>query len=98
MTIALNNYEQKVHIGSDFLYKDLKEIDEQEGLYTEGDSLLFQFYCGNWSASVQRMKDNFIEWRDLLDYLEEHEVWNDTHGHFDRSFWGELGAALARKD
>ena len=41
---------------SDFLYQKLEEVDEQEGLYTEGYSLLMQFYCGNWSASVQRMR------------------------------------------
>jgi len=81
---------------NDFLYQKLEEIDEQEGLYTEGDSLLMQFYCGNWSASVQRMRDEFIRWEELLEYVDEHEEWNDQHGHFDRHFWGELGASLAR--
>jgi hypothetical protein len=81
---------------TEFLYQKLEEIDEQEGLYTEGDALLFQFYCGNWSASVQRMRDENIRWEELLDYVDEHEEWNDQHGHFDRHFWGELGASLAR--
>ena len=81
---------------SDFLYQKREEVDEQEGLYTEGDSLLMQFYCGNWSASVQRMRDENIRWEELLDYVDEHEEWNDQHGHFDRHFWGELGASLAR--
>ena len=81
---------------TEFLYQKLEEIDEQEGLYTEGDALLFQFYCGNWSASVQRMRDENVRWEELLDYVDEHEEWNDQHGHFDRHFWGELGASLAR--
>lgn len=45
---------------TEFLYQKLEEIDEQEGLYTEGDALLFQFYCGNWSASVQRNHDQYV--------------------------------------
>ena len=99
---------------SDFLYQKLEEIDEQheslkteefcflENLQTEGDALLFQFYCGNWSASVQRMRDENVSWRDLLQYIEEGELespdgdWSQSHGHFDRAFWGELADTLAR--
>jgi hypothetical protein len=42
------------------------------------------------------MRDENIRWEELLDYVDEHEEWNDQHGHFDRHFWGELGASLAR--
>ena len=80
---------------TEFLYQKLEEIDEHEGLYTEGDALLMQFYCGNWSASVQRMRDENIRWEELLEYTDEHEEWNDQHGHFDRHFWGTLAESLA---
>lgn len=89
---------------SDFLYKKLddEDLNEDEQLYTEGDALLYQFYCGNWSASVQRMRDENVSWRDLLHYIEDDEdspdvdLWAHSHGHFDRAFWGELADTLAR--
>ena len=89
---------------SDFLYQKVKpeDFNEDEQIHTEGDALLFQFYCGNWSASVQRMRDENVSWRDLLRYIEDGEeapdvdLWAHSHGHFDRAFWGELADTLAR--
>ena len=90
---------------SDFLYQKVKpeDFNEDEQIHTEGDALLFQFYCGNWSASVQRMRDENVTWRDLLQYIEEGELdspvedlLSHSHGHFDRAFWGELADTLAR--
>ena len=93
--------KQPEPIGLQWLEVNLDGIEfyNDEHLYTQGDSLVNQFYCGNWSASVQEMKDNYIRWDDLLTYIENHEVWEDYLGkgeHFDHSFWGELGFALGR--
>ena len=43
------------------------EVNEEEAIYTVGDSLLYQFYCGNWSASVKEMTDNNYSTIDILD-------------------------------
>lgn len=87
--------------GVDYLNAELSQdyIDKDEGLYTEGESLVYQFYCGNWSASVQVMKDRFIEWHELLDFIDSHEIWKaelEIHKHFGHEFWGELGYALGK--
>lgn len=56
------------------LYNELPmdEVMEDERIYTVGDSLLNQFYNGNWSDSVQEMVDNNISTNDLLQYIETH--------------------------
>ena len=33
------------------------EQNEDEGIFTVGNSLAFQFYCGNWSHTVKEMKE-----------------------------------------
>ena len=81
--------------------KENQGAEPEEHFSFEGDSLVWQFFNGNWSASVQRMRDNNVSWRDLLSYMEEHEIWQEDLGtgtHFDNAFWGELGAELARRD
>ena len=94
--------KQKELLGLDYLNAELPqdEINYDEMIFTNGDSLIFQFYCGNWSASVQEMKDHFIWWNELLDYMNESETWGEfisNNDHFDNAFWGELGHALGRK-
>lgn len=98
--------KQKEVIGLDWLKLDLPkdEVCEDDLIHTEGDQLIEQFYNGNWSKSVQTMKDNYIRWDELLTYMQEHEIhkgwfqdhqWEDIQG-FDYAFWGELGYALGR--
>ena len=75
--------------------------DLDNSYQTKGDSLVIQFYYGNWSASVQEMKDHYIRWDDLLDYIANHELWNEEghsylDGHFDHAFFGELAFELGR--
>ena len=99
--------KQKELLGLDYLNAELQEddatmtFDEYEvPMFTNGDSLIYQFYCGNWSASVKEMKDHFIWWNELLDYMIESETWCEfisNNDHFDHAFWGELGHALGRK-
>ena len=94
--------KQKELLGLDYLNAELPqdEINHDEMIFTYGDSLIYQFYNGNWSASVQEMKDHFIWWNELLDYMIESETWCEfiSHNdHFDHAFWGELGHALGRK-
>lgn len=94
--------KQKELLGLDYLNAELPqdEINHDEMIFTYGDSLIHQFYNGNWSASVQEMKDHFIWWNELLEYMQEHEVCNSLlvhNDHFDHAFWGELGHALGRK-
>jgi hypothetical protein len=88
-------------LGVDYLNAELSqdEIDIDGGIHTEGESLVYQFYCGNWSPSVQVMKDRVIEWHELLDFIGLHEGWKaelEMHKHFDHEFWGELGYALGK--
>tara|TARA_B100001093_G_scaffold493375_1_gene535494 strand:+ start:360 stop:722 length:363 start_codon:yes stop_codon:yes gene_type:complete len=99
--------KQKELLGLEYLNAELPQdeinydaIEVQADLYTNGDSLIYQFYCGNWSASIQEMKDHFIWWNELLDYMNESETWCEFityNDHFDHAFWGELGYALGRK-
>lgn len=94
--------KQKELLGLDYLNDELSDddYDGDVGLVTKGDTLINQFYNGNWSASVQEMKDHFIWWNELLDYMQDHEIWSDfikENDHFDHAFWGELGHALGRK-
>ena len=103
------NTEYNERINYNFLDVELSkaEMAENEGATPEehfsfeGDALVWQFFNGNWSASVQRMRDNNVTWRDLLTWMEDHEIWCEDLGtgtHFDNAFWGELGAELARRD
>ena len=99
--------KQKELLGLDYLNAELPTDDEtiafdeyELPISKNGDSLIYQFYCGNWSASVQEMKDHFIWWNELLDYMNESEIWREfisNNDHFDHAFWGELGHALGRK-
>ena len=97
------------NIGREWLDQELpeEEMNEYDGsspeeCFThEGETLVWQFYNGNWSASVQRMRDHNVTWNELLTFMEEHEIWQEDLGtgtHFDNAFWGELGSELARRD
>jgi hypothetical protein len=73
------------------------EVNEEEAIYTVGDSLLYQFYCGNWSASVKEMTDNNYSTTDLIKYINSLDAciggWLDW---FDREFFAELGASTVK--
>jgi len=73
------------------------EVNEEEAIYTVGDSLLYQFYCGNWSASVKEMTDNNYSTTDLIKYINSLDGciggWLDW---FDREFFAELGASTVK--
>jgi len=73
------------------------EVNEDEAIYTVGDSLLYQFYCGNWSASVKEMTDNNYSTTDLIKYINSLDDcvggWLDW---FDRDFFAELGASTVK--
>ena len=91
--------------GMDYLNSELPkdEINEDESLYTEGDCVLYQFYCGNWSQTVQRCAENGVFWNDLEEYINEkaneygiHKTESDFFSWFDCSFFGEFGSAIER--
>ena len=91
--------------GMDYLTSDLPkdEVNEDESLYTEGDCVLFQFYCGNFSQTVQRCSDNGVYWNDLEDFISEkaNEYGMDRNegdffSWFDGSFFGEFGSKIER--
>ena len=73
------------------------EVNEDEAIYTVGDFLLYQFYCGNWSASVKEMTDNNYSTTDLIKYINSLDDyvggWLDW---FDRDFFAELGASTVK--
>ena len=73
------------------------EQDQDEAIYTVGDSLLHQFYCGNWSASVKEMTNNFYSVKDLIEYINNQDDcvagWLEW---FDRDFFAELGASTVK--
>jgi len=78
------------------LYNELDELetDEHESIFFVGDSLMYQFYCGNWSASIKEMKEKNISCLELIEYIEnqEDEMGDcDFFKWFDRKFFAELG-------
>mgnify|MGYP003652066438 CR=1 FL=1 len=82
------------------LFNELNELekDEDENIFYEGDSLLYQFYCGNWSASVKEMQEKNISCLELIEYIDEQielEKYTDSEcsflNWFDRKFFAELG-------
>ena len=78
------------------LFNELHELetDEHENIFYVGDSLLYQFYCGNWSSSVKEMQEKNISCLELIEYIDE-QVENmgdcDFFKWFDRKFFAELG-------
>ena len=52
---------------NEFLYnKILAEDAAEEGIETEGDAILHQFYCGNWTQTMAHCVDNRIEPKDFM--------------------------------
>jgi len=91
--------------GMDYLNKALPEdeVSEDEGLYTEGDCILHQFYSGNWRQTLRRCVDNGVYWQELEHYIAEkagelgmERYEGDFFGWFDASFFGEFGASTER--
>ena len=103
--IELITQSKFIPYGLNYLTLELSEdeINDDEPFYTVGDSLINQFYCGNWSNSIKEMQDNYVQWSDLLEYMQDHEIWSEflnnpkvDESYFDHSFWAELGFELAR--
>ena len=82
------------------LFKELKDDERCESWETmRGHNLMNQFFCGNWSASVQEMIDENITGNDLIEFLlddELHEGKTNFNQWFDRSFFLELGKTKVR--
>lgn len=89
----------------DMLYEGLSEddISEDEGIFTEGDMIANQFYCGNFSDAVGYLKDFECRAKDFLQYLEEQaeehgfdSVTDQSfyNGHFSCDFWIALGSEI----
>jgi len=81
-----------------FNYLDEEEQTPQEGIYTIGDSLLYQFYCGNWSATVKEMIENNYSSENLIDYIESIDDFSldGWLSWFDRRFFVELGKSQVK--
>ena len=91
---------------NEFLYnKILAEDAAEEGIETEGDAILHQFYCGNWTQTMTYCVDNRIEPKDLIRYIEEKEhefgkiqfyVWFDREffAEYSYSYWAKKGEAI----
>ena len=47
------------------------EQNEDELIITMGDSILYQFYCGNYGNSIEEMIEEGITPKHLIQYLEE---------------------------
>ena len=80
-------------------------MDEQceEGMiYLVGDSILNQFYNGNWSATVDLMTKELHSIDHLIEYLhnerdEDSEFEGEPYGgFFDNAFFAELGASTVK--
>lgn len=91
--------------GMDYLTRALPEdeVNENEGLYTEGDCVLYQFYCGNWSQTVRRCFENGVYWQELETFIVEkaeelgmERNEGDFFGWFDGAFFGEFGSSTER--
>jgi len=70
------------------------EKNEDESVYTVGDDLMYQFYCGNWSTSTEEMKDKNISCKEFSEYVEHIENELGKCGFtewFDRQFFASLG-------
>ena len=85
------------------LFEDLPmdEQNEDEGTFTLGDALAYQFYrnkCTNWFHTVEEMKDKQISAKDFVDWIknEEEDMGGPTEftKRFDRRFFAELGSAV----
>jgi hypothetical protein len=73
------------------------EQNEDELIFTVGDSLAFQFYCGNWSQTVKEMKDTHISCKDFAEWLEDYEESigeSEFTNWFDRVFFATLGSEV----
>ena len=92
-------------LGLNYLNRALPkdEVNEDESLYTEGDCVLYQFYCGNWSQTVRRCYDNGVYWQELETFISEkaeelgmERYQDDFFGWFDSKFFAEFGANIER--
>tara|TARA_R110002095_G_scaffold84401_3_gene73349 strand:- start:1111 stop:1395 length:285 start_codon:yes stop_codon:yes gene_type:complete len=71
------------------------EQNEDEGIFTIGDSIAYQFFCGNWSSTIKEMKAENISCKDFSQWLEDFEESIgepcDFTKWFDREFFAQLG-------
>ncbi len=84
----------------------LDEQNEDEGIITIADSILNQFYYGNYTDAIAEMLSSGIRPDELATYLEEKAEEYDMavkdmyNGHFDYTLFASIGEtygnALAR--
>jgi hypothetical protein len=80
------------------LYRPLPEDErcEEENIYTEGDSILNQFYLGNFQVAIECMVKSNINAYELLDYVETEDFWADSNYYekFDKKFFIDVAMHL----
>lgn len=73
-----------------------EEQDEDEQIFTIGESIASQFYYGNWNYAVEEMKTYNVTAKEFYLYLEamaekiEGTLSDLYRGHFDTMFFMEL--------
>ena len=90
-------YFANVPIGKEYLnieFKDHEKTEDEED--TQGDSILNQFYYGNWSQTIKECVYYRIEPQILLEYVQDraYEFYGDIpidqesyFSHFDSNFF-----------
>ena len=78
----------------------IEEQDEYDSVYTVGDSILNQFFYGNYSDAIKMMVEDSIEPNELAEYLEDKaeeydmEVKDMYNGHFTMSLFANIGMSF----
>jgi len=79
---------------------DNEDINEDEQVYTVGDSILMSFYYGNYSDGIKELLEYQIRPEELAEYLEDKaEEYNTTvselyNGHFTLSLFSSIGSSF----
>lgn len=73
------------------------EQNEDEGIFTIGDSIAYQFFCGNWSSTIKEMKAENISCKDFSQWLEDFEESIGEPCDFTKWFGREFFAQLGRE-
>ena len=81
----------------------VEEQDEDESIFTYGDEIAYQFYCGNFTDAVGMLREMNMRAKDFLEYLENraedfgyNNICNDEfyNNHFSPEFWIALGSEI----
>jgi len=76
------------------------EIDRDEGIVTFGDSVLSQFYYGNYIDAVNMLRSSCVSADTLAEYLEDQaeeldmDIKDMYNGHFTLSLFASIGASV----